>query len=123
MIMTTSDTIPGREISQTIGLVSANSVRARHVGRDILAGLKNLVGGQIGAYQQLLVESREQAFAALQEDAEQQGADAIVAVRMATADVAQGARRGAGLRDRRQARLSGQPPAAYAASRTLARLA
>ena len=91
MIMTTSDTIPGREISQTIGLVSANAVRARHVGRDILAGLKNLVGGQIGAYQQLLVESREQAFEALQADAEAQGADAIVAVRMATAAVAQGA--------------------------------
>ncbi len=91
MIMTTSDTIPGREISQTIGLVTANAVRARHVGRDVLAGLKNLVGGEIGAYQQLLVESREQAFAALREDAEQQGADAIVAVRMATAAVAQGA--------------------------------
>ena len=91
MIMTTSDTIPGREISQTIGLVSANAVRARHVGRDILAGLKNLVGGQIGAYQQLLVESREQAFEALQADAEAQGADAVVAVRMATAAVAQGA--------------------------------
>ncbi len=91
MIMTTSDTIPGREISETIGLVSANAVRARHVGRDILAGLKNLVGGQIGAYQQLLIESRQQAFEALREDAEQQGADAVVAVRMATAAVAQGA--------------------------------
>ena len=91
MIMTTSDTIPGREISQTIGLVTANAVRARHVGRDVLAGLKNLVGGEIGAYQQLLVESRQQAFTALQEDAEQQGADAVVAVRMATAAVAQGA--------------------------------
>ena len=91
MIMTTSDSIPGREISQTIGLVSANAVRARHVGRDILAGLKNLVGGEIGAYQQLLIESRQQAFESLQADAEQQGADAVVAVRMATAAVAQGA--------------------------------
>ena len=91
MIMTTSDSIPGREISQTIGLVTANAVRARHVGRDVLAGLKNLVGGEIGAYQQLLVESRQQAFEALQADAERQGADAVVAVRMATAAVAQGA--------------------------------
>ena len=91
MIMTTSDSIPGREIAETIGLVSANAVRARHVGRDILAGLKNLVGGEIGAYQQLLLESRQQAFATLQADAEQQGADAVVAVRMATAAVAQGA--------------------------------
>ena len=91
MIMTTSDSVPGREISQTIGLVSANAVRARHVGRDILAGLKNLVGGEIGAYQQLLIESRQQALGALQADAERQGADAVVALRMATASVTQGA--------------------------------
>ena len=91
MLVTTSDAIPGREIAETIGLVTASSVRARHVGRDILAGLKNLVGGEIGAYQQLLIESREQALAALEADAERQGADAIVALRMATASVAQGA--------------------------------
>ena len=91
MLVTTSDAIPGREIAETIGLVTASSVRARHVGRDILAGLKNLVGGEIGAYQQLLIESREQALAALEADAERQGADAIVALWMATASVAQGA--------------------------------
>ncbi len=91
MIMTTSDSVPGREISQTIGLVSANAVRARNVGRDILAGLKNLIGGEIGAYQQLLIESRQQALGALQADAERQGADAVVALRMATASVTQGA--------------------------------
>ena len=91
MIMTTSDSIPGREISQTIGLVSANAVRARNVGRDILAGLKNLIGGEIGAYQQLLIESRQQALAAIEADAERQGADAVVALRMATASVTQGA--------------------------------
>ena len=91
MLITTSDSIPGREITETVGLVTANAVRARHVGRDILAGLKNLVGGEIGAYQQLLIESREQALAALEADAERQGADAVVALRMATASVAQGA--------------------------------
>ena len=91
MIMTTSDSIPGREIAETIGLVSANAVRARNVGRDILAGLKNLVGGEIGAYQQLLIESRKQALAAIEADAERQGADAVVALRMATASVTQGA--------------------------------
>ena len=91
MIMTTSDSIPGREIGDTIGLVSANAVRARNVGRDILAGLKNLIGGEIGAYQQLLIESRQQALGALQADAERQGADAVVALRMATASVTQGA--------------------------------
>ena len=91
MLMTTSDQVPGREITETLGLVTANTVRARHVGRDILAGLKNLVGGEIGAYQQLLSESRELALARLQEQAEAQGADAVVALRMTTASVAQGA--------------------------------
>ena len=91
MLMTTSDQIPGREIIETLGLVTANTVRARHVGRDILAGLKNLVGGEIGAYQQLLSESRELALARLQEQAEAQGADAVVALRLTTASVAQGA--------------------------------
>ena len=91
MLMTTSDSIPGREIAETVGLVTANAVRARNVGRDILAGLKNLVGGEIGAYQQLLIESREQALTRLEADAERQGADAIVSLRMATASVAAGA--------------------------------
>ena len=91
MIMTTSDSIPGREIGETIGVVSANAVRARNVGQDILAGLKNLVGGEITQYQELLVRSRLQAVEDLQADAERQGADAIVAVRMSTSTVAQGA--------------------------------
>ena len=91
MIMTTSDSIPGREIGETIGVVSANAVRARNVGQDILAGLKNLVGGEITQYQELLVRSRLQAVEDLQADAERQGADAIVAVRMSTSTVAPGA--------------------------------
>ena len=91
MTMTTSDTVPGREIAETVGLVTANTVRARNVGRDILAGLKNLVGGEIGAYQHLLSESREQALGRLEEQASAQGADAIVALRMTTSSVAQGA--------------------------------
>lgn len=91
MLITTSDTIPGREVAETLGLVTANTVRARNVGRDVLAGLKNLVGGEIGAYQQLLNESREQALARIQEEAEAMGADAIVALRLTTSSVAQGA--------------------------------
>ena len=91
MLMTTSDTIPGREISETAGLVTANAVRARHVGRDILAGLKNIVGGEIGAYRQLLLESREEAIARLEAEATGMGADAVVGLRMATASVASGA--------------------------------
>ncbi len=91
MLMTSSDSVPGREIGETLGLVTANAVRARHVGRDILAGLRNIVGGEIGAYRQLLVESREQALERLEEQAEALGADAIVALRLSTAEVMQGA--------------------------------
>ena len=91
MIMTTSDQVPGREVAETLGLVMANSVRARNIGRDILAGLKNITGGEIGAYRQLLVESREQALAQIEAEAEALGADAIVALRLSTAAVMQGA--------------------------------
>lgn len=91
MLKVTSDTVPGREIEETFGVVIANAVRARHVGRDILAGLKNIVGGEIGAYQQLLMESREQAIARLEADATALGADAIVAMRIATSSITQGA--------------------------------
>lgn len=91
MLMTTSDSVPGREITETLGLVTANSVRARNIGRDILAGLKNITGGQIGAYRQLLVESREEAIERLMSEAEALGADAIVALRLSTAAVMQGA--------------------------------
>ena len=91
MLMTTSDSVPEREIVETLGLVSANTVRARHVGRDILASLKNLVGGEIGAYRQLLTESRQQALERLSAEAEAMGADAIVTLRVTTSSVAQGA--------------------------------
>ncbi|MCY3602055.1 MAG: YbjQ family protein [Chloroflexi bacterium] len=91
MLMTTSDSVPGREIAETLGLVTANSVRARNIGRDILAGLKNITGGQIGAYRQLLVESREEAIERLTSEAEALGADAIVTLRLSTAAVMQGA--------------------------------
>ncbi|HJP41646.1 MAG TPA: heavy metal-binding domain-containing protein [Dehalococcoidia bacterium] len=89
MLKTTSDMVPGREISETIGLVTANAVRARHVGRDVLAGLKNLIGGEIGAYRQLLTESRQEALERLDEVAEEMGADAVVALRLTTSSVAQ----------------------------------
>ncbi|MCY3507204.1 MAG: YbjQ family protein [Chloroflexota bacterium] len=91
MLMTTSDSVPGREIAETLGLVTANSVRARNIGRDILATLKNITGGQIGAYRQLLVESRQEALDRLTSEAEALGADAIVTLRLSTAAVMQGA--------------------------------
>ncbi len=89
--MTTSDTVPGREIAETLGLVTANSVRARAVGRDIMAGLKSLAGGQIEAFRDLLTESRGEALVRLSNEAEAMGADAIVAMRLSTSSVMQGA--------------------------------
>ncbi len=91
MLLSTSDEIAGREITETIGLVSGNAVRARHLGRDVLAGLKNLVGGEIGAYQQLLSGSRQIAIERMEEQATEVGADAIVAVRLATSTITSGA--------------------------------
>jgi uncharacterized protein YbjQ (UPF0145 family) len=91
MIITTTDNVPGREIETTLGLVTENSVRARNIGRDMLAGLRNIAGGEIGAYRQLLNESREEVLQRLTQQAEAMGADAIVAVRLSTATVMQGA--------------------------------
>ena len=91
MLLSTSDEIAGREITETIGLVSGNAVRARHLGRDVLAGLKNLVGGEIGAYQKLLSDSRQIAIERMEEQATEAGADAIVAVRLATSTITSGA--------------------------------
>ncbi len=91
MILVTAETVANREIVETLGLATGNTVRARHVGRDILAGLKNIVGGEIGAYQTLLSESREQALERMSARAEAMGADAVIAVRITTSSVAQGA--------------------------------
>ncbi len=90
MLMTTSDTLPGHEIAETIGIVSANSVRARHVGRDIMAGFKNITGGEVGTYRDLLTQSRHEALERLQEAARDLGADAIVTVRITSAEVMAG---------------------------------
>ncbi len=88
MLIVTTQSVPGREIDESLGLVIANTVRARHIGRDILAGLKGLVGGEIGAYKQLMLESREQALAELEQEAASRGADAIVGVRLMTSNIA-----------------------------------
>jgi uncharacterized protein YbjQ (UPF0145 family) len=87
MITTTTDTIPGKRIVKTIGLVRGNTIRARHVGRDIIAGLRNLVGGEIHDYTKLLAESREQAMDRMQDEATRLGANAIVGLRFSTSMV------------------------------------
>jgi len=90
MILTTTDSIPGKKIDEILGIARGSTVRARNVGRDIFAGLKNIVGGEISEYTQLQAESREQALQRLIHDAERLGADAVVNIRLTTAMIMQG---------------------------------
>ncbi len=89
MLVVTTPTVPNREIDEVMGLVSANSVRSRNIGRDILAALKSLAGGEIHAYTRLMTETREQVLEKLEAAAETMGADAIVGMRMMTSDLGQ----------------------------------
>jgi uncharacterized protein YbjQ (UPF0145 family) len=91
MIITNTETIPGREIIEILGIARGSTVRARNIGRDIFAGLKNIVGGEIEEYTQLQAQSREQALQRMEEDAKKLGADAIVNIRLTTSVVVQGA--------------------------------
>ena len=91
MIVVTTDNIPGRRVVRTLGLVKGNTIRARHVGKDILAGLKGIVGGEIVEYTKMVAESREQSFDRLVEEAEALGANAVVGLRFTTASMMQGA--------------------------------
>ena len=91
MIISTTEKIPDREITEILGVARGSTVRARNLGRDIFAGLKNIVGGEISEYTQLQAESREQALQRMIEDAEKLGADAVVNVRLATSMLMQGA--------------------------------
>lgn len=91
MIVTTTSEVAGKRIVRTLGLVRGNTVRARHLGRDIMAALRNVIGGEVPEYTKLLAESREQAIDRLVEDAESLGADAVVEVRFSTSMVASGA--------------------------------
>jgi uncharacterized protein YbjQ (UPF0145 family) len=91
MIITTSDTVPGKQISQTFGLVRGNTIRARHIGRDITAGLKNIVGGEIFEYTKLIAKAREQAIDRMKKEAQHLGANAVVDVRFTTSVIMGGA--------------------------------
>ncbi len=84
MIVSTTNEVPGAEIAEVLGIARGNTIRARHLGRDILAGLKGVVGGEVESYTKLMGESREQAIARMIEHAEALGADAIVGMRIAT---------------------------------------
>lgn len=91
MIVTTTSEISGMKIVRTLGIARGNTIRARHVGRDILAGLRNIVGGEISEYTKLLAEAREQALDRMVEEAQSLGANAVVEVRFSTSEVASGA--------------------------------
>lgn len=84
MILVSSSSIAGKNIVKTVGLVKGNTIRARHLGRDIVAGLKNLVGGEIEEYTKLMAEAREQAIDRMAASAEEMGANAVVDVRFST---------------------------------------
>lgn len=91
MVITNIETVPGKTVVEHFGLVSGSTIRAKHIGRDFMAGLKNLVGGELKGYTQLLQESRQQAMDRMVEEARLLGANAIVNVRFSTSSVAQGA--------------------------------
>ena len=91
MIIVTTDGIPGRQVEEVMGIVMANSVRAKHLGRDIMATFRNIAGGEIKEYTRLLAESRDLSMQRMLEKAEAMGADAIVGVRFITAGIAAGA--------------------------------
>jgi len=91
MIITTQDELADYRITQTLGLVRGNTIRARHLGKDILAGLRSVVGGEITEYTKMLAESREQSLDRMVAEATRLGADAIVCARFVTSPVMQGA--------------------------------
>lgn len=91
MRLSNLDYVPGREVVKDLGLVRANVVRAKHVGKDLIAGLKNVVGGEIKEYTEMLSESREIALKRMEKKAEELGADSVINVRFMTSSIAGGA--------------------------------
>lgn len=91
MIVTNLETVPGNRIVQHFGLVQGNTIRAKHVGRDIMAGFKNIVGGEIKSYTSLLTLARQEALQRMIDQAQELGANAVVNVRFSTSSVMQGA--------------------------------
>ena len=91
MIVVTTETIAGREVAETLGIARGNVIRAKHIGTDIIASLRNLVGGEVTEYTKLMGEAREQALDRMIADARAMGADAVVGMRFTTSMVASGA--------------------------------
>jgi uncharacterized protein YbjQ (UPF0145 family) len=91
VILSNTETVPGKQITRFFGVVSGSTVRAKHIGKDIMAGFKNIVGGELKAYTELIGEAREDAIGRMVREAESLGANAVVNVRFSTSSVAQGA--------------------------------
>lgn len=91
MIVTNIETVPGKNITSHLGLVQGNTVRAKHVGRDIMAGLKNIVGGELRGYTELLTDARKEATERMVDEARTLGANAVINVRFSTSSVSAGA--------------------------------
>ncbi|HHJ3170598.1 TPA: heavy metal-binding domain-containing protein [Vibrio parahaemolyticus] len=90
MIYTTTDTIPGKEIAEVRGVVTGNVVQSKHIVRDLMAGLKSIVGGEIRGYTEMMTEARDIAIQRMVEQANQKGADAIVGIRFTTSSIVDG---------------------------------
>ena len=91
MITSTLECVPGREVTDHLGIVQGSTVRAKHIGRDLMAGFKNIVGGELKGYSDLLSEARREAYERMCQQAEAKGANAVLNVRFTTSSVAQGA--------------------------------
>ncbi len=91
MILSNTESVPGKTITEFFGAVTGSTVRAKHIGRDFMAGLKNIIGGELKGYTELLGEARRQALDRMVQEAQSIGANAVVNVRFSTSSVAQGA--------------------------------
>jgi len=91
VIVVTSDEIQGKKIVEVFGLVKGNTIRARHLGRDVLAKFRNIIGGEVTEYTKMIAESREQALDRMKAEAQKQGANAVVTLRFSTSSMMQGA--------------------------------
>ena len=91
MLLTTLEFVPGKKITKHLGMVQGSTVRAKHFGKDLMAGFKNIVGGELKGYTELLQEARQEAVDRMQQQAEAAGANAVLNIRLTTSSVAQGA--------------------------------
>ncbi len=89
MILSTTENLPGKKVTEILGIARGSTVRARNIGRDLFAGLKNIIGGELSEYTKLQAESREQALQRMIQDGERLGADAIINIRISTSVITQ----------------------------------